>query len=116
MTLTFDSKGTRTPSYSSILEHLQADAEALAASQKKGGVFWRGVSMWLGIPAALLAAAAGVTGLVNSDKLSVLLAFAAAAISGILALTTPDKRAKQTDALENDCDIFATRVETERVH
>jgi hypothetical protein len=102
------------PSYVEVLKKYETRATKMYGTQKKWGVWWRGVSFWLGLPAALLAAAAGVTGLIDSDDLSVLLAFAAAAISGILALTTPDQRAKKADALAADCDEFSTRVQMKR--
>jgi len=96
------------------LTKLETRARRLNENQKRWGSWWRGVYMYLGLPAALLAAAAGVTGLVDSADLSVVLAFLAAAISAILAFSQADQRAAQAESLEIQCEAFANRVETER--
>jgi hypothetical protein len=79
------------------LRRLEEDATYASQSQFEASKFWRLWHWLLGIPAAVLAAVAGFTGLasVTGRVPAAILALIAAVLGGLLTTVEPNKRVRQ---------------------
>jgi hypothetical protein len=82
------------------LRRLEEDATYASQSQFEASKFWRLWHWTLGIPAAVLAAVAGFTGLasVTGRIPAAILALIAAVMGGLLTVVEPNKRGRQAQA------------------
>jgi hypothetical protein len=100
------------------LKRQEEDATYASQSQFEMSKFWRWWHWLLGIPAAVLAAVAGFTGLasVTGRVPAAILALIAAAFGGILTTVEPNKRLKQCQAAATAYnEVRVTARQTRRV-
>ena len=90
--------------HSEQVEHLRKEVEALIAEARiearhaeTWARFFRGVNVVLGLPAAILAAVSGATGLLSADGRipAAFMALAVAAFSAVMTFLRPNERADQ---------------------
>jgi hypothetical protein len=85
------------------LARLEESAMYSAQGQFEQAKMWRAVNLSLGVPAAVLAAVAGVTSLadLSGGVVSGLLALASAALGGLLTVVNPSQRSGTACAAAN---------------
>lgn len=85
------------------LKTLEESAMFSSQSQFEQAKFWRGVNILLGVPAAVLAAIAGATGLASvSNRVSAAyLALAAAGLGALVTALNTDRRTTQAHSAAN---------------
>jgi len=95
-------------------ERITEDALYSAKGHFEAARDWERWHYWIGIPAAILAAASGVSALKDSPILAAILAFLVAVLTALTTFLNPRERANQQQAagnayksLQNDARIFA---------
>lgn len=80
------------------LERIEEAARYSAQSQFSSAKFWRGLNLALGVPAAVLAAVAGATGLADttSAHTAALIALVAAGLTAVMTTLNAAQRAEQS--------------------
>jgi hypothetical protein len=86
-----------------ILANINEAAKWSAQGQLEAAKIWRAVNLWVGVPAAVLAAVAGVTALASSTGriAAGIIALAAAAASAVAALLNASQRAETAESTGN---------------
>jgi hypothetical protein len=85
------------------LERIEESAKYSAQTQFSSSKFWRGLNLVLGIPAAVLAAAAGAAGLsdATSPEAAAATALVAAALTAVMTTLNAAQRAQQSHGAAN---------------
>ncbi len=98
------------------LQGLERRAAKLASGKQRAAAYWRLVATWMGMPAAVLAAAAGVLVLTDGDRdvLAAVLAFLAAALASVVGFVRPDARSRKAAMMAVICQDYERRTRSIR--